>query len=261
MTSTYDSWADGIVTQTDLLRSHLAGADLRAPVPSCPGWTVGQLARHLGHGHRWAEEIVRTRAAGPLPDDALRDLAGYTDEDPAVLGPWLAEGATRLADTLRAAGPQARVWTPVPGTVSASFYARRFCHETLLHRADAALALGLPFTAGEAVAVDAVDEWLELGSLPVMFDFYPQRRELLGPGRTVHLHATDAAPAAEWLVDLTGDVIAWRRAHEKAAVAVRGPLTELLLIVYRRRSPRGGGVEVLGDGELLDRWLAAVAFG
>ena len=48
---------------------------------------------------------------------------------------------------------------------------------------------------------------------------------------------TDTAPeaAAEWLVDLTGDTIAWRRAHEKAAVAARGPLTDLLLIIYRRR--------------------------
>jgi hypothetical protein len=47
--------------------------------------------------------------------------------------------------------------------------------------------------------------------------------------RTLHFHATDTAPeaAAEWLIDLTGDAIVWRREHEKAAVAVRGPLTDL----------------------------------
>ena len=40
---------------------------------------------------------------------------------------------------------------------------------------------------------------------------------------TIHLHATGTAPeaAAEWLIDLAGEDIAWRRGHEKAAVAER----------------------------------------
>ena len=62
-------------------------------------------------------------------------------------------------------------------------------------------------------------------------------------------------------MDLTGDLIAWRRAHEKAAVAVRGPLTNLLLLVYGRLSVDTAGVEVLGDAKLLDFWLERVAFG
>lgn len=116
---------------------------------------------------------------------------------------------------------------------------------------------------GEEVAVDAFDEWLELGSLPQLFDIHPEQRELLGPGRTLHFHATDTGPQAraEWLVDLTGETVVWRRAHEKAAVAVRGPLTELLLVLYRRRSPHSEGIEVLGDGQLLDFWQERVGFG
>ena len=91
----------------------------------------------------------------------------------------------------------------------------------------------------------------------------PRIRELLGPGRTLHFHATDTPPeaAAEWLVDLTGEAIAWRRAHERAAVAVRGPLTDLLLVIYKRRPARGGGIEVFGDAALLDFWLERVSFG
>ncbi|MBO0743414.1 MAG: hypothetical protein J2P43_00220, partial [Candidatus Dormibacteraeota bacterium] len=57
------------------------------------------------------------------------------------------------------------------------------------------------------------------------------------------------------------DAIAWRRARERAAVTVRAPLTDLLLLVYRRRSPHGEGVDVLGDRRLLDFWLDRVAFG
>jgi uncharacterized protein (TIGR03083 family) len=253
--------AGEIVVQTERLCGHLVGADLSAPVPSCPGWNLVQLLRHVGAGHRWAEKIVRTRATEPPPDTELRRLNPDADVDVATLAAWLAQGAAALADALRAAGPETPVWAPlagVPGRVA--FYARRFAHETLIHRADAALALGATFIVEPAVAVDAMDEWLDLGSLPEMFEFHPRLRELLGAGRTIHLHATDTGFGAEWVVDLTGERIVWRRAHEKCAVAVRGPLTELLLLIYRRRPP-GPGVEMLGDLELLRFWLDRVAFG
>jgi uncharacterized protein (TIGR03083 family) len=234
---------------------------MTVPVPSCPGWVVGQLCRHLGGAQRWATGIVATRAAELTPEQ-FRDLSAYTAEDPAVLDPWLAQGAAQLADALRDAGPDALLWTPVPGGTT-EFYARRFTHETAIHRADGTLPLGAGFTLDPEVAIDGIDEWMELGSLPMHFEVHPRMRELPGPGRTVHLHATDAAPelGAEWVVDLTGEVITWRRAHEKAAVAVRGPLTDLLLLIYKRRPARGAGIEILGDEQLLDFWLDRVGFG
>jgi uncharacterized protein (TIGR03083 family) len=257
----FDRCCAEIVAQTDLLTCGIEGADLKVPVPSCPGWNAGELLRHLGGGLRWAEEVVRTRASEPLPDGDFRDLSTSTDEDAAVVGPWLVEGAAGLANTLRDAGPALPVWTPIPHG-AAAFYARRFAHETLIHRADATLALGGEFTAGPDVALDAIDEWMELGSLPIHFEIHPWVRELLGPGRTLQLSATDPGlETADWLVDLTGDVIAWRRGREHAAVTVRGSLTDLLLLIYRRRSRSGGGIEVVGDAHFLDFWLERVAFG
>jgi hypothetical protein len=82
-------------------------------------------------------------------------------------------------------------------------------------------------------------------------------RELLGPGRTLHFHATDTD--AEWLVDLTGDRIVWRHAHAKAAVAARGTVLDLLLVIYKRREVET--VEVVGDADLLDFYLERVSFG
>lgn len=138
---------------------------------------------------------MRTRATGPSADNHFRDLSAYTDEDADTLDPWLGEGAERLVEALRAAGPEAQVWTPVPdGKHTASFWARRFAFETVIHRADATLALGAEFTVDADVALDAVDEWMELGSLPHIFDIHPEQRELLAPGHTIHLHATDTAP-------------------------------------------------------------------
>jgi uncharacterized protein (TIGR03083 family) len=257
----YDGYCAEIIAQTDQLRSAIQGEDMTVPVPSCPGWDVSELLRHLGGAHRWATTVVRTRAIEPVQEQ-FRDFSADASEDPAVVGPWLAEGAAQLAEALRDAGPDAPLWTPVPGG-NTNFYVRRFTHETVIHRADGTLALGAPFTVSQEVALDAIDEWMELGSLPMHFEVHPWMRELLGPGRTLHLHATDTPPelSAEWVIDLTGDVIAWRRAHEKAAVAVRGPLTDLLLLIYKRRPARGNDIEILGDARLLDFWLERVSFG
>lgn len=251
-----------IVTQTDLLRSAIRGGDMTVPVPSCPGWNVGQLVRHLGGGQRWAATIVGTKATQPPSDDHFRDLAPYANESAAVLDDWLAEGAAELSSALSAAGPEAEVWTPLRRG-GAKFYARRFTHETVMHRADATLALGQQYHVEQDVAIDAMDEWLDLGSLPEMFDYHPERRKLLGEGRTLHFHATDTPPEAnaEWVFDLTGGDQSWRRAHEKCAVAARATVTDLLLMLYGRKSAHSAEIEIFGDTELLTEFLDSNSFG
>ncbi|MET1071675.1 MAG: maleylpyruvate isomerase family mycothiol-dependent enzyme, partial [Umezawaea sp.] len=171
----FDRHRAEIVAQTELLAAAIEGADLTAPVPSCPGWNVGQLVRHLGGGQRWSADVVRTRATEPPPDDFFRDLTPYADEDPAVVAPWLTVGALALSEALSEAGPEARMWTPLPGGTPL-FWARRFAHETVVHRADAVLALGQEFVLDPEVAVDTVDEWMDLGSLPVMLEIKPGQR-------------------------------------------------------------------------------------
>lgn len=277
----YERYCGELLTQTDLLRSCVAGADMRAPVPGCPGWNLSQLLRHVGAAYRWAETAVRTRATDAVPHGLVDDVAGYADEKAEVLDAWLAEGASRLAGTLRAAGPGTPVWTPGPGG-TALFWARRMLHETVVHRADAARAAGAGYALGEDVALDAVDEWMGFGSVPEVVEPRAGAPALLGPGRTLHFHATGtaaegssgaasgtaadgssgAAPgaAAEWLVDLTGDAVVCRRAHEEAAVAVRAPLTDLVLLLYRRRTAADDGIEVHGDAALLDLWLERSGF-
>jgi uncharacterized protein (TIGR03083 family) len=252
----FDRYCTEIVTQTELLTTGLTTADLRAPVPSCPGWTLGKLVRHIGGGHRWAEETIRTRATAFLPDDQLRKLDG--DDSGHVPTALLTEGAAEFADTLRAAGPNAQVWAPFDYATT-SFWARRFTHETVVHRADATLAAGTDFAVAEDVAVDAIDEWMELDALPQHFDVDPRRRDLMGPGRTIALEATDTDADTAWFIDLTGDVITWRRGHDSAAVTVRAALTDLLLIIYRRKAVPDNNIQ--GDQRLLDFWLDHVEFG
>ncbi|KUM88434.1 MULTISPECIES: maleylpyruvate isomerase family mycothiol-dependent enzyme [Streptomyces] len=254
---TFDEYCDAIVAQTDLLARHVKGADTSVPVPTCPGWDLGRLLRHVGGDHRWAEDIVRTRATEPTDDDMVNDPAAYAHLHDSALGGWLVEGASRLAGTLRAAGPDVPVWTPADEELvqqSAMFWARRMTYETLLHRADAALVTGAEFVVEDSFAVDAVEEWLEFATVPEAYEPLPGVPELLGHGRSLGF---DTGAAGAWLLDLGGDRPVWRRGTGAAAVSVRGPVRDLLLFLYDRPAP---GVETRGDAELLDLWLGRTRF-
>lgn len=258
----HDRYCDEIVAQTALLRGHLTGADLTATVPSCPDWSLRDLAVHVGGAHRWVETIVRTRATRDVPEDEVPDFAGPGGDDAAALDAWLAEGARLLADTLRSAGPDASVWSWA-WRRDAGFWARRMTHETVIHRADAALGAKAAYDVAPEVAADAIDEWLRIVRFAQDADPADEAGELRLGGRTLHLHATDTPPQepAEWLIELADDGVVWRREHARADVALRGPLTAVLLAFYRREPLDAGRVEVLGDRELLDFWLARASFG
>ncbi|MER5451193.1 maleylpyruvate isomerase family mycothiol-dependent enzyme [Streptomyces sp. NPDC002766] len=257
----HDRYCAEIAHQVGRLRAVVtSGADLSATVPTCPDWTLEQLVLHMGGALRWAGTLVRTRAAENIADELVpRGDGPETPGDAAALDAWLAEAGELVVGALREAGPDAKVWSwAEPQT--AGFWARRMAHEITVHRADATLAAGVPYDVAPDIAADAIDEWLEI------VEFMGRRRETEPPLRTggsLHLHATDAAPEldAEWLVEGTGEGFVWRRGHEKATVALRGPLTSVLLAFYRRLPLDGPGLEVVGERELLEFWLERATFG
>ncbi len=256
----HDRYCDEVVTQTDLLRDLLKGSDLSVTVPTCPDWTLAELVRHIGGHLRSVETAVRTRTAVDQPDTQVPDAAGPAGDDPAALDAWLAAGAARFAGTLREQGPaaEARVWALRRST---AFWARRAAHDLVIHRADAAVTVRADYTVAPEVAADAIDELLELISDPQVAGSSPRLAELRGPGDSIHLHATDteAGLAAEWLIELGTDGFTWRHGHQKATVALRGPLADVLLVFYRRLPADSERVQVLGEAALLDFWLARVS--
>jgi uncharacterized protein (TIGR03083 family) len=255
----HDRYCDEVITQSELLRKVVEGADLSVIVPTCPDWTLAQLLRHVGGNLRAAEAAVRTDTAIVEPVKQVPEVAGPATDDPDALDAWLAEGAARFADTLRRAGPdaQAQVWVYPRRT---GFWARRAALDLVVHRADAAGTVKADYTVAPELAADAIDELLELISDPQVRSASPALSELRGPGRTIHLHATDTDPglAAEWLIELGTDGFTWRRGHEKATVALRGPLADVLLVFYRRLPADSQRVEVAGEAALLDFWLERV---
>ena len=256
-----DRWYAEIESSTETLAGLVDGADLTVTVPTCPEWTLRQLATHVGRAHRWAGEIAGTRSADFIPFRQVPD--GRIPDDPAQHAPWLRAGAARLIDAVRAAGSDP-VWT-FDGLRPASFWGRRMAHETAVHRADAALTAGRDPRIAPDVAADGIDEWLGFlsgtGGPGMAAD--GARVGALPDGGVLHVHATDdglADGAGEWLVRRDGDQITVGPGHAKGDVALRGPAGRLLLVLLRRLPPDDPQVQVLGDQSLLAAWLTATPF-
>ncbi|AKJ10485.1 hypothetical protein ABB07_10785 [Streptomyces incarnatus] len=261
----HDRYCEEIAHQVDLLRAVVtSGADLSATVPTCPDWSLEDLVRHMGGALRWVDTLVRTRAQENVPHDRVPLGSGPEERgNAAVLDKWLAQTGELVVAALREAGPDTAVWSFVPGKSVSGFWARRMTHEITVHRADAALAAGTDYEVAPEIAVDAMDEWLDFAVLLQQLRGAEEALRLDGPTRAIHLHATDADPAlnAEWLLEFGADGVRWRRGHEKATVALRGPLTSVLLAFYRRLPLDTPGLDVLGEREVLEFWLERATFG
>ena len=141
-------------------------------------------------------------------------------------------------------------------------WARRAAHDLVVHRADAAGTVGADYTVAPDLAADALDEFLDLMGDPQVAGAAPDAEAgtpvPAGPSTSTPPTPAPRSPS-EWLVELASPTFTWRHAHEKATVAVRGPLADVLRVAYRRLPPDTDGVEVLGDRALLDAWLERVS--
>jgi uncharacterized protein (TIGR03083 family) len=228
----------------ELVRS----ADHTADVPTCPGWTLTQLYRHVGRGHRWAATMVATRATEGLDPRQVPDGKPPADLDGTL--DWLTASPRTLLDAVDTVGPDVPVWT-FTGPKPAAWWIRRRLHEETAHRADAQLAVGVEPDLSAELAADGLSEWLDLlaarpGEPP------------LAAGTSLHLHATDVA--GEWTVRPQDEGIAWEHGHEKATAGIRGPATVLFLAMLRRLPADDPRLEIHGDAATWQTWLASTGF-
>jgi uncharacterized protein (TIGR03083 family) len=226
-------------------------ADGATPVPACPGWGLDQLFRHVGRGDRWAAQIVRDRLQEALDPRSVE--AGKPPPGRADAISWLHGGAQRLVDAVELSGVETPVWTFL-GTRPANWWIRRRLHETAVHRADAALAVGADFALAPDVAADAITEFLERIAVQAGDNGAALPLE---DGNTLHLHATDPGlgEAGEWTIAVDQGRITWSHEHGKGSVALRGGATELLLAMARRTAVGDSGIEVFGDDAVWRCWL------
>jgi uncharacterized protein (TIGR03083 family) len=224
-----------LATDYARLRS-VATHDLDAAVPSCPGWTVTDLVRHVGHVYLHKVECMRQQA---FPDPWPPDLEG--EESIALLD--RAYAALRAEFAERAPTDPAATFIDHDQTVG--FWIRRMAQETVIHRVDAELALGQPIAPiPDDLGADGIDEILTLfvgyASRKWPEEFEPALKD--AAGRTVAV----TAGSQSWLITAT-----------TAAIDVVGP--EAQAVDGSTASAAAGSADTTVSGEpgAVLRWLWA----
>jgi len=212
--------------------SHLlASADLAAPVPGCPGWTIADLTRHLSGVHRWALGVLVTGEPGDEPEGP---------QDPRELLRWFVDGSHDLVAALQQTDPAMPLWTFGPKPRFAEFWFRRQALETLVHVWDLQDALGQPLTSDDQLTRDGVDE--------VVTMFFPRQVRL---GRTppltnsLELQLSDGSGDGYLLI---GDGVSKPDQADGVDVVIRGTAAELLLVLWGRKDVEAIAVD--GDPAL-----------
>lgn len=241
-----DMWLEVIVAEGDRLID-TDPAQLAAPVPTCPGWTVHDVIGHTGAVHRWAADKV-------CQTGLYRGYDTIAFPDDATVIDWYCDGRDLLVRELRQRDPDAPAKTFV-GERTNAWWCRRQANEVAVHRfdLDSATRAGdeRPIEAGVAAA--AVDEWLELFA-PRFVEMGPGVPEHL-LGRTLHLHAHDHTDG-EWVLTVTPRGFHVTRGHVKADAALRGSASDLLLALWHRRALKE--LDVAGEGSVADEILDLV---
>ncbi len=230
---------DVVVDQASALAVAARRSGPDVAVPATPEWTMAKLVKHTGTTHRWAQTAITTTE---FPDPSGLDLG--LPERESDFPDWLEAGARAFRAALGAADPADACWSwGADGHVR--FWSRRMAHETVIHRWDAESVSGTQEPIAAGVACDAVNERLE--NLPSSANFNPAAgAALIGTGESIHLHATDAD--GEWLLRFTSEGLVWSAEHAKGDLAIRGPVSDLALLLLGRRDL--DGFETFGDVEV-----------
>jgi uncharacterized protein (TIGR03083 family) len=206
----------------------IATADLTIEVPSCPGWDLAALTRHLGSVHRWATQAV---VSGERPEQSRTDDGPVNHDE---LGAWFADGARDLQHALTQVDPQRHTWTFGPPPQIAAFWSRRQAHETLIHAWDATASIGQSLRIDPVMAIDGLDEIAS-----VMF---PRQVQM---GRTqplVHSLAVVPDELPEAGIVLAGD---GTNPPLSCDAVMHGPAADLLLVLWGRLP--ADSVDINGD--------------
>lgn len=240
------AYIDMIRRSGDRIVDVLAGVDLDAPVPSCPGWVVRDLVRHQAGVHAWARIIVNERLmASPGKDQ--EQLVGGWPADRELLT-WFRSGYQALADVLANVPESLDCWTFLRSSSPLLHWTRRQAHETAIHRVDAELAAGVTLKSFERLfAVDGIDELL------TAFITRPNRGPRSDTPTSFAVQCTDSGEA--WTVYYDHEKAVTERSGDPDADAiVRGTAPDLYLWLWHRLPQ--DQAELVGDQSIIEDWNA-----
>lgn len=216
---------------------------LDASVPTCPGWDVDALVRHVCRvyttaGHLLAHRITQRPEQFPAVPEG---------EPLQVLEALLDELVTALGET----EPDTPIYVWADGVEpTAAFWARRMAHESSVHRFDAQMAHAMAQPIDAELAADGLDELVDVLAAGIY-----GRHGVTGPQGTVQLLSSDDG---SWCLGLEPGSVARLDVVTEPDASARGTSSTLLLAAYGRVP--WASLTVDGDVDLLERWSAALQF-
>lgn len=237
-----DQFVETLRVDGERLAGAAERAGLDASVPTCPGWRVTDLVRHVGGVHRWAAAHVVQQRKKPFEPDDERVFFAAPDDDGLL--DWFRDGHRALTVALGAADPGLDCWTFLPAGSPLEFWARRQAHETAIHRADAEAATGARPLWRPEFAANGVDEILNC--------FFQRRPERLAadPPLSVSLRATDIEQS--WTLRMEKDRLYVDAGHRPAGLNLTGTVSMLYLLLWNRAGTEDLTVD--GDPEIWESW-------
>ena len=241
-------WLDGFLAAGTLMAAVARDAPLDAKVPTCPDWVLRDLLRHTGGVHRWAMTILQQELT-EFPDVELVELAGGWPPD-SQLAAWFMQGVDELYDTLSDTVPELQCATFLDASTPSDMWMRRQCHETVIHRVDVELTVGLPVTPIlPMLACDGIDELVRC------FITRPGGRLRSSSAvRRLGIHPTDYDDG--WLLRIGADGVTTRRTSGPADCTISGTAHDLYVTLWSRADP--GVLHVQGDRSVFETFLDKV---
>ncbi len=161
---------DAIRFYSECLAVIAEGNPPSTPVPTCGGWTLGDLTWHMAEVQNFWSFIISSRPVGPADYDEPSRPA-----DQIGLVSFLREQTADLLACLDGANPEDLAWS-WSEEQTVAFTLRRQSHEALIHHCDAVLAVDEQIPAVSAtLASDGIDEIVNvvLAGLPAWARFTP----------------------------------------------------------------------------------------
>jgi len=258
-------YVEEFATSAEWFAEHVTRTHMRAPVPTCPDWTVLDLVAHLGNVHSWAASVVETsRESAELEDYPA-------SHRPRRVTEWYLGKAEDLYAVLRGADPRQPCWNFVFGTGVAGFWQRRQTHEALMHGIDLAIAGDHEERLPLHLAVDGIDEALNVFLLRMHSRGYAAALEL-----PIEVRATDVGRS--WVVEPApqaaipaqaspSDSRAWGGTDRTAPHVtigrrpgidrIEGPAATILKLLWKRARPVQPDLALIGDEDRILRFLGS----
>jgi uncharacterized protein (TIGR03083 family) len=238
----FDEYLAAIRREGELFAAAVAAGDLDATVPTCPEWTLRELAHHLGRTHIWAAVHIEQARDTPLSKEEQHAVWGPLPGDAEVVA-WYRATRDRLVAALAAAPSDLACWTFLPNSPPPrAFWARRQAHELTIHRVDAQGLAGPAAPVPTEFALDGIDE--------LLLGFYSRPRSRLrsDPPCTLSVRVDEAS----WLVHIGVEGARAERSDAPGDCTVRGGAGEVYYALWNRRPLHE--LHVNGDPAVLDLW-------